>query len=186
MTPEFEPLLREGLAGWTRAGTGSFEWLADGTLEIDGGPGLLWYAEHSYGDFVLQVQWRTMRGDANSGVFIRVPPLANDPQPAIDRGYEIQIDDYGVDHSNQKLYSPLHLTGAIYELAPVRFGMSRGAALWNTFEITARGASIDVVLNGTLVSHLHNAMREARGHIALQAHHAGAPVQFRDVSIRPL
>jgi len=179
-------LLTQTLSGWKRAGTGTFQWLTEGALEVDGGPGLLWYAAQRYDNFVLQIEWRTMRGDANSGVFIRVPTLADDPQIAIDRGYEIQIDDYGVDHEQRKLFSPLHTTGAIYGLAPVRFVMSRGAALWNRFEITARGGDIDVSLNGTLVTQLRGGTREASGHVALQAHHSGSPVQFRHLQIHRL
>src|SRR5690606_5261500 len=110
----------------------------------------------------------------------------DDPKPAIERGYEIQIDDYGVDPETGKNFSRLHLTGAIYKLAPVRFVTSYGAALWNRFEITARGGTIEVVLNDELVSKLTDASREPRGHIALQAHHEGSNVQFRNLELRRL
>jgi hypothetical protein len=183
---DFHALLSDNLAGWKMAGRGGFRSVRDGAIESHGGPGLLWYAEQVYEDFHLRIEWRTMRGDANSGVFIRCPPLANDPQPAIDRGYEIQIDDYGVDPEHDKLYSPLHITGAIYKLAPTRLVTSRATALWNEFEITARGKTIEVVLNGELVSRLDDAHREPRGHVALQAHHDGSPVQFRNLQMRRL
>jgi hypothetical protein len=182
----FHSLLSDGLKGWKMAGEGGFRVQGEGAIESYGGPGLLWYAQEIYENFVLKVEWRAMRGDANSGVFIRCPPLANDLQPAIERGYEIQIDDYGVDPEHDKLYSPLHITGAIYKLVPARVVASRGAALWNEFEITARGGTIDVVLNGERVSHLTNASREPRGHIALQAHHEGSNVQFKHLQVRRL
>ncbi len=170
-------------SGWKMAGRGGFRAVGD-AIESHGGSGLLWYAAEIYENFVLRLEWRTMRGDANSGVFIRCPPLAHDPRPAIERGYEIQIDDEGVDPEHGALYSPLHITGAIYELAPARIVTSRGAALWNDMEITARGGTIEVVLNGEAVSRLTDASREPRGHIGLQAHHDGSNVQFRHLHIK--
>jgi hypothetical protein len=182
----FHSLLSPDLSGWKMAGRGGFRDVGDGVIESHGGHGLLWYAAEIFENFILKVEWRAMRGDANSGVFIRCPPLGDDPQPAIDRGYEIQIDDYGVDPEHDKTFSPQHITGAIYKLAPARIVVSRGAALWNEFEITARGGTIEVVLNGERVSRLTNASREPRGHIALQAHHEGSNVQFRNLQVRRL
>ena len=179
----FHSVRLDNFSGWKMSGKGGFRPVGDAAIESHGGPGLLWYEQDVYENFVLKVEWRTMRGDANSGVFIRCPPLAESPQPAIERGYEIQIDDYGVDPERDSLYSPLHITGAIYKLAPARFVASRGAALWNEFEISARGNTIDVVLNGIAVSHLAKASRETRGYVALQAHHEGASVQFRNLQI---
>lgn len=181
---QFHPLLTPTLTDWKMAGAGGFRALDNGAIESYGGSGLLWYVDQIYENFVLKVEWRTMRGDDNSGVFIRCPPLQNDTQPAIERGYEVQIDDRGYDPAHDRFNSPLHITGAIYKLAPARIVTSRGAALWNDFEITARGGTIQVVLNGETVSSLTNASREPRGHIALQAHHEGSHVQFRNMQIR--
>lgn len=161
----FHSLFAEGLPGWRMAGRGGFRWLGDGVIESYGGPGLLWYAQEIYENFVLKVEWRTMRGDANSGVFIRSPPLENDLRPAIERGYEIQIDDCGWDPERKKMFSRLHITGAIYKLAPVRIVASRGAALWNEFEILVRGGTIEVMLNGEAVSNLRT-LRASRGDIS--------------------
>ena len=182
-TDNFRSLFSADMAGWKMAGQGGFRIVGEETIESYGGPGLYWYERESYENFVLKVEYRTMRGDANSGVFIRCPALADDPQPAIARGYEIQIDEYGVDPEDDKLYSPLHVTGAIYKLARARIVPSRGAALGNDFVITVRGDTIEVVLNGESVSKLESASREPRGHIALQAHHEGSNVQFRALRI---
>jgi 3-keto-disaccharide hydrolase len=180
----FHSLLTEKLAGWQMAGRGGFRAVAEGVIESYGGPGLLWYEREIFENFILRIEWRTLSRDANSGVFIRFPPLAHDPQPAIDRGYEIQIDAQGIDPEHGKTMSPLHMTGAIYKLAPARIVTSRGTADWNEFEVTARGGIIDVLLNGEVVSRLPNASREPRGHIGLQAHHDGSHVQFRNLQVR--
>lgn len=159
----FHPLFSRDLSGWKMAGAGGFRVVAPKTIESHGGPGLLWYADQIYENFILKVEWRLGRGDDNSGVFIRCPALADDPRPAIERGYEIQIDDCGYDPERDRCYSPLHITGAIYKLAPAKIVTSRGAALWNDFEITARGGTIQVLLNGEEVSRLTEATRERAG-----------------------
>ena len=46
------------------------------------------------------MQWRSVNPTDNSGIFIRFPALgssnpAGDWKPAVDQGYEVQIDDTG-------------------------------------------------------------------------------------------
>ncbi|WP_346658102.1 DUF1080 domain-containing protein [Bradyrhizobium sp. 157] len=171
------------LSGWRMAGPGGFRNVAEGVVESFGGPGLFWYAEELFDDLVLTVEWRLSLLDDNSGLFLRCPPLADSPQPAIEHGYEIQIDDRGLDPEKQSLESPLHFTGAIYQLAPaVRFA-SRPVGQWNRFEVHAIGSTISVVLNGEEVSRLEGASRQPVGHIGLQNHHAGSAVQFRNLLV---
>jgi hypothetical protein len=148
-----------------------------------GGPGLFWYAPKKFEDFRLCIEWRIASDENNSGVFLRIPALFNNPQPAIDRGYEVQIDDRGVDPDKRVLGSPLHLTGAIYGLAPAARRCPRPVGAWNLFEITARGPTIRVDLNGQQVTSLQNASREPQRHIGLQSHHEGSAVQFRNLVV---
>ncbi|MFL6975986.1 MAG: DUF1080 domain-containing protein [Xanthobacteraceae bacterium] len=179
-------LLTSNPAGWRMAGTGGFCRLPDGVVESYGGPGLFWYADEVFADFVLSVAWRTRRSEDNSGVFVRCPALGDSPQPAIERGYEVQIDDRGVDPTKMIFGSPLHMTGAIYQLAPAIRYCARPPGEWNLFEITARGSMIAVKLNGQDVSRLTDASREPRGHVGLQNHHDGSAVQFRNLRVSPL
>jgi hypothetical protein len=179
-------LLTSDLAGWRMAGAGGFRRVFDGAIESYGGPGLFWYAAEVFEDFVLTVAWRLAKPDDNSGVFLRCPPLTDSPQPAIERGYEVQIDDRGLDPERHVLGSPLHLTGAIYRLAPVIRRSSRPVGDWNVFEVKVTGSTIAVKLNGEEVSRLKNASREPRGHIGLQNHHDGSAVQFWNLHIAPV
>lgn len=168
------------------AGPGGFRLLQGGIVESFGGPGLLWYSDEAFRDFVLSVAWRLTRPDDNSGVFLRCPRLADSPQPAIERGYEVQIDDRGFDPQRRVPGSMLHMTGAIYEAAPAIRRCSRPLGEWNLFEIVARGRTIAVKLNGEEVSFLASGSREPDGHIGLQNHHDGSAVQFRDIRIETL
>jgi hypothetical protein len=176
------------LDGWRMAGRGRFNVVEPGVLESEGGTGLLWYAAREFADFILGVDWRAQAPDDNSGVFLRFPALeAGDPQLAVDHGYEVQIDDRGFDPEAGRTGSALHLTGAIYKLAPARLLASRPLGAWNRFEVTARGPAIDVRLNGEPVCRLDRDVgRPLRGHVGLQNHHAGSRVQFRDLRLRPL
>jgi hypothetical protein len=182
---DYKSLLTPDLTGWRMAGGGGFR-AQDDFIESSGGPGILWYADEEYEDFVLHVRWRVTNGHDNSGVFIRMPRLHQDIQPAIDSGYEIQIDDRGFDPATEALDSPMHRTGAVYGLAPAMANASGPVGTWNDFEIAAQGASIEVTLNDVPAARLEGASRRQRGHIGLQAHHEGCRVQFQLCEIRRL
>ena len=107
------------------AGFGSFMELGANIIESVDGIGLLWYTVEEFADFILRVDWRASNPDDNSGGFIRFPALgtsdpANDWKPAVDLGYEIQIDDTGKnpDVTPNAFGDPRHTTGAVYKLAP--------------------------------------------------------------------
>ncbi len=61
--------------------------------------------------------------------------------------------------------------------------MPKAGGKWNTFEITAKGRDITVVLNGQKTAELHNNMW-TEGPIGLQ--HAVGVIKFRKVGIKPL
>jgi hypothetical protein len=172
--------------GWRMAGAGRFVPAGEGVCS-EGGPGLFWYARRAFADFLLQVEWRSHAATDNSGVFVRTPPLPADWRPAIDEGYEIQIDDRGYDPATKKTGSALHLTGAIYRLAPARSHESRPVGEWNSFRILVDGPMIAVKLNGVETARLTGDLgRRRSGHIALQCHHPGSRVEFRRLYVDAL
>jgi hypothetical protein len=160
--------LNPTLDGWQMAGAGRFNVIGAGTVESEGGIGLLWYTKEEFSDFLLTVQWRSINPFDNSGVFLRFPVLGNqnpaeDWKLAVDQGYEVQIDDRGFDPNTNTTGSPLHTTGAVYQLAPATALASKALGEWNTFEIEAVGPDIKVRLNGNLVSHLTLNLRGLNG-----------------------
>jgi Domain of Unknown Function (DUF1080) len=125
----------------------------------------------------------------NSGVFIRIPRFPrNDPdhdwEPALARGYEVQIDDRGIDHESGAADSPLHCTGAIYKRAPAIVRASTTPGDWNIFAVHACDSALAVHLDGTLVSRLNDPGGPRTGYIGLQAHDERSRVQFRRVEMR--
>jgi hypothetical protein len=124
----------------------------------------------SYGDFELHVEFWSS-DDANSGVFFRCA----DPAQITDMScYEANIFDQRPD--------PSYGTGAIVRHTEVD-PMPTAGGQWNTFEITAKGRDITVVLNGETTAELRSGLFEA-GPIALQ--HGSGTIRFRKVAIRPL
>jgi hypothetical protein len=177
----FETLSFDTPAAWAMAGEGRFVPVAPGVLESEGGSGLLWYTRAELSDFRLQVDWLAHSIEDNSGVFFRFPTaeLAR-PRPDWKAGFEVQIDDRGVDPEHDKMGSPLHLTGALYLLAPALSLASRPLGEWNTFDLLARGPALRVVLNGVEVCACTAPAHKPRsGRIGLQTHHEGSRVRFR-------
>ncbi len=177
---------------WRMSGHGGFHFL-EGEAQSDGGPGLLWYTREAFADFVLKVDWRASSRTDNSGVFLRIPELGTgnpdkDWKPAVDLGYEIQIDDRGLAPEAGASGDSFHRTGAIYGLAPAESPATRAVGEWNTFQIEARGREIAVWLNGEPVSRFDGDPlgRLARGYIALEAHGPGSRVSFRNLRIKRL
>jgi hypothetical protein len=123
-----------------------------------------------YKDFVLQVEfWAS--DDANSGIYIR----CQDPKKITDKScYEANIFDQRKD--------PTYGTGAIVHFVEVN-PMPKAGGKWNTYEITAKGRQITVVLNGQKTAELHNNMF-TEGYITLQ--HGAGTIKFRKVAIKPL
>jgi Domain of Unknown Function (DUF1080)/GMC oxidoreductase len=179
----FTALFDGTLAGWQMAGQGQFRIIGVSILESEGGPGLLWFTQREFDNFELRLDWRLSAVSDNSGVYLRVPPLQNDFSPADRDGYEVQIDERGVD-DNGNPGSALHRTGAVYKLAPSNGAGSNPVGAWNRYQIKASGGDITVTLNGTPVAALQNGTRRTKGHIALQNHHPGSKVQFRNIRIK--
>src|SRR5262245_39053591 len=107
-----------------------------------------------YKDFQVHVEfWAS--DDANSGVFLRI----QDPVNITDRtGYEVNIFDQRPD--------PTYGTGGIVHFVEVS-PMPKAGGKWNTFEITAKGRQITVLMNGQKTVELHNGLF-AEGHLGLQ------------------
>ncbi|WP_030664153.1 ThuA domain-containing protein [Streptomyces rimosus] len=166
--------------GWKQAGPGSFA-LSDGTLTSKGGMGLLWNsARELKGDYSVKVDWRA-EGDDNSGVFIGFP-ASDDPNSAVKKGYEIQIDATD---------SPDRSTGAVYGVkapdAAARDKALNPPGEWNTYELKVTGERLEVFLNGVKINDFTNTdpARSLRdGHVGLQNHGDGDHVSFRNVRVK--
>ena len=156
---------------------GDANWrIEDGAVMADKGSGFL-VTKNPYGDFQLRAEFWADE-DANSGIYIR----CSDPQKiTADNSYEVNIFD--------KRPEPIYGTGAIVNLAKVD-PMPKAGGKWNVYEITAKGPTFTVVLNGQKTVDGAEDRKFASGPIALQY----APgvvkdkgvVKFRKVELKPL
>ncbi|WP_446045742.1 ThuA domain-containing protein [Streptomyces olivaceus] len=169
------------LEGWKQAGPGTFN-VKDGTLETEGGMGLLWYQAKELKSYSLKLDWK-MQGDDNSGVFVGFP-ASEDPWSAVDKGYEIQIDATD---------EPDRTTGSIYTFkaanTKARDQVLRPPGQWNSYEIKVRGERLQVFLNGVKINDFTNKDPERSltdGYIGLQNHGADDQVSFRNIQLKEL
>jgi 3-keto-disaccharide hydrolase len=145
----------------------------DGIIQVDKkvGEGAAYLvSKQAYTDFQLKVEF-WVDAVANSGVFIR----CTDPHKiSSTTGYEVNIFDTRPE--------PSYGTGAIVNVAKVE-PMPKAGGQWNTFEITAKGPQLTVVLNGTKTADVQDS-QFASGLLALQ--YGAGIVKFRKVEIKPL
>jgi choline dehydrogenase-like flavoprotein len=199
-------------AGFWDGGPGTFM-LIDGNIVAypdDRDHRLFFYAERSFSNFILRLQFRLSSRSDNSGVFLRFRnPLigypdidpANRADIAVITGFEAQIDELGAPDDLDK-----NRTGAIYNIPtgqqgePAQQNYQRGPALqagqWNDYEIEVNGNDYTVRLNGQQTTFFTNtdpnrgkppSQDGNSGYIGVQAHppHT-ALVAFRNIRIKEL
>lgn len=162
----------KSLDGWDQVGESNWR-VEDGAIVVDkmaGKEAGYLVSKKPFKNFIVRVEfWPS--DDANSGIYFR----CLDPKKITDRTcYEANIFDQRPD--------PSYGTGAITRYVEVD-PMPKAAGKWNTYEVTAKGRDITVVLNGQTTAKLRNGMFD-EGPIALQ-HGAGA-IKIRKVEIKPL
>lgn len=138
----------------------------------------------TFSHYRLHLEWRwpaEAPAKPNSGVILHV----NGPDRIWPDGYEFQLRA-GI--AGQIVAFRQELPGA-----PVSNGLQRAARLappserppgeWNVAEITCRGDTLEIVVNGVR-QNLVTGLPVARGGLALQLE--GAPVEFRHLRLVPL
>ena len=160
-----------GMDNFTPVGEANWS-MTDGALQATQGgkdPAYL-VTKQSYTNFTMRVEfWAS--DDANSGVFFR----CKDRTAISDETcYEANIFDQRPD--------PTYGTGAIVKVAAVS-PMPKAGGKWNTYEITARGPQLILVLNGVKTVEVQDS-KLASGPIALQW--GRGTIKFRKVEIRPI
>jgi 3-keto-disaccharide hydrolase len=176
-------------AGWTTLIDGSkgldnfnpigdANWRAeDGAIVADKGKGGYLVSKNSYKDFQVRAEFWAA-DTTNSGVFIR----CTDPNKVTaTNAYEVNIYDQRPD--------PSYGTGAIVNVAKVS-PMPKAGGRWNTYEITAKGSQLTVVLNGVQTVNVQNS-QFAQGRLGLQyglgpKDAPGGVIKWRKVQVREL
>jgi hypothetical protein len=159
-TDHFSPI---GDANWR---------IEDGVLVADKASKISYLvSKQEYGDFEIRAEF-WVSDDANSGIFIR---CTNPNEVGSKNAYEVNIFDTRPD--------PSYGTGAIVDVAKVTTPIKAGGK-WNTFEITAKGSTFDVTLNGVKTVVGASDSKFPKGRVSLQ--YGQGVVKFRKVDIKPM
>jgi hypothetical protein len=183
------------LTGWQQVGPGLFV-VEDGLLKTVGGMGMILYPAEKFSDVIIRVVYKVKDNDCNSGVFIRVPEKPVDEWEAVNKGYEVQIDN-GTRHVGGEY----HCTGVLYSMTKAMAHPQKAPGEWNTMEITLDGPKTIVFINGEKVTDFtegdsipaktrdfepNRGSRPIAGYIGLQNHDSLSTVYFKEVAIKPL
>ncbi len=158
------------LSGWESQG--DVAWQVEGQAIVASGSGDGFLASRAaFGDFYLRVEF-WVDATTNSGVFVRCRERTRiHPETC----YELNIWDQ---HPKQEAR-----TGAIVFVHMPPLAQVETVGRWNVLEVTARGAFLEVKINGTVTAVLEDA-NPTPGFIALQ-HWGTGTVKFRSVEISP-
>jgi hypothetical protein len=171
----------KNLDNFNQVGTANWR-IEDGAVVADKGNGFL-VTKNTYTDYQIRAEF-WIDDVANSGIFIR----CTDPDKVTgSNAYEVNIWDARPD--------PTYGTGAIVNVGKVD-PMPHAAGKWNVYEITAKGSTFTVTLNGQKTVDGATDAKFASGKVALQ-HGLGlkdakgvesdaGTVKFRKVEIKPL
>ena len=183
------------LTGWEQVGPGHFD-IEDGYLKTVDGMGMILYPAEKFSNVMIRVVYKVKDNDCNSGVFIRLPEKPADEWEAVNRGYEVQIDN-GTRHVG----GDYHCTGVLYSLSKAKAHPQKAPGEWNTMEITLDGQRTVVHVNGELVTDFtegepvpektrdfepDRGPRPESGYIGLQNHDPLSTVWFSEVAVKPL
>lgn len=177
------------LTGWT----GAVEAYAvrDQELHATAEAGGTLYTEASYGDFVARLEFKLPPG-GNNGLAIRYPGTGN---PAYDGMTELQVLDDTAPRYAQ--LDPRQYHGSAYGMTAAWSGYLRPLGEWNFQEVTVRGSTLKVELNGNVIlqtdlaevtefmmDHPHPGKDLTHGHFGFAGHKS--PVIFRHIGVRRL
>ncbi len=179
--------------GW-QGDVDNYEVLNSGAIRCkkgSGGGNL--FTKEEYADFAVRLEFK-LPPAGNNGLAIRYPGKGN---PAYDAMTELQILDS--EHKNyanlDKMGRQYH--GSAYGMIPAHRGYLRKVGQWNFQEVTVKGSTLKVELNGTVI--LNGDVKKVREYMANSPHpgkmlkkgyfgFAGHndPVEFRNISIKKL
>lgn len=177
------------LSGWAGA-VENYE-VRDGAIVCKQGHGGNLFTEAEYGDFVARVEFKLPPG-GNNGLAIRYPGEGN---PAYDGMTELQVLDDTSEQYNELDARQYH--GSVYGQVAAHRGYLRPLGEWNYQEVTVKGSTIKVELNGTVILDAdlsqvseymadtpHPGKDRTTGHFGFAGHND--PVMFRNVAIKTL
>ena len=179
------------LTGW--AGPIDNYEVKDGAIVCKPGKGGTIYTKEEFADYVVRLEIKLPPG-GNNGLAIRYPGSGDTAYVGM---CEIQVLD---DSSPKyKKLDPRQYNGSAYGMVPAKLGFQKPVGEWNYEEVTVKGSTLKVILNGTVIldtdlskvdpatymaKSKHPGVTRTTGHFGFAGH--SDPVQFRNIRIKKL
>jgi hypothetical protein len=177
------------LTGWTGAAE-NYE-VVDGAIRCKAGKGGVLHTPEEYGDFAVRLEFMVPPG-GNNGLAIR---YSGQGDPAYTGMCELQV----LDNEAEKYakLDPRQYHGSVYGMVASHRGHLRPAGQWNYQEVTVKGSTIKVEVNGSVILDAdvskvtefmggkpHPGKDATKGSFGFAGH--GDAVAFRNVAIKKL
>jgi len=190
--PGFEKVFNgKDFEGW--AGPVDEYEVRDGAVLCKPGKGGTIFTKAEYGDFVARLEFKLPPG-GNNGLAIRYPGQGDTAYVGM---CEIQVLDDTYETATGSQIDPRQAHGSVYGIIAAQRGYQHPRNEWNYQEVTVKGSTIKVELNGTVIldgdvskvtdymgGSAHPGKDRTSGHFGFAGHND--PVMFRNISIKPL
>jgi hypothetical protein len=184
----------ENLDGWTIFVNDSiispekFFYVNDGMIETVGVPNGYLRTVKEYSDYKLHIEWRYPEEPTNSGVFLHTNgadllwPGHYQAQLKYQNAGDVIVHGIGM---SATLRDTVYTSSAEKKplIPKINTTNEKPAGEWNSYDITCKGSTIEIRVNGRLQNVATNCS-VTRGGIGLQAE--GSKIQFRNLWIEPM
>ncbi len=168
--------------------------IKDGAIVCKPDKGGTIFTKEEYADFVVKLEFKVPAG-GNNGLAIRYPGKGN---TAYDGMCELQVLDDNYEKVNGPI-DPRQAHGSAYGMVAAKRGFQKPIGEWNFQEVTVKGSTIKVVLNGTVIldcdlskvdmatvmaKSKHPGVTRTSGSFGFAGHND--PVEFRNIFIKKL
>jgi hypothetical protein len=165
----------------------------DGAIMCRPGKGGTIYTKQEYSDFVARVEFKLPPG-GNNGLAIRYPGQGDTAYVGM---CESQVLDDNYEKATGDKIDPRQAHGSAYGMVAAQRGYQHPIGEWNYEEVTVKGPTMKVELNGTVIldcdlskvtDYMHGSKHpgkdRTKGYFGFAGHND--PVMFKDISIKRL
>ncbi len=151
------------------------------------------YTREEFSNFVARLEFKLPPG-GNNGLAIRYPGSGDTAYVGM---CESQVLDDHYEQATGEKIDPRQAHGSAYGMVAAQRGYQHPIGEWNYEEVTVKGSTIKVELNGTVIldadlskvtefldGHAHPGKDRTRGHFGFAGHND--PVMFRNIAIKSL
>ena len=167
--------------------------IVDGAIQCKKGKGGTIFTKESFSDFIVRFEFKLPPG-GNNGLAIRYPGKGNTAYVGM---CELQVLDDHYEKVRKAKLDPRQVHGSAYGIVGAKRGFQKPYGEWNEQEVTVKGSTIKVVLNGNeildadvskvkkfMANKAHPGLTRKEGHFGFAGH--SDPVSFRNLRVKRL